>query len=137
MEIIRTYCEKHELQETRKEKAREKSDGSRRYVLVGEAYNAGETIQSLIERYHVTAGTIIDHLGRYLAAGNPLRNGADLASFAAASPEQRQAAFAAFDELGTAFLKPVYDSLNGTLTYDELKILRVIFLASQQVEETS
>ena len=137
LEVIRSYCEKHDLQETQKEKPREKSDSSRRYVLVAEAFNAGETIQSLIERYRVTAGTIIDHLARYLAAGNTLRNGADLESLAAASPEQKQAAFAAFDEFGATFLKPVYDRLNGTIAYDDLKILRLLYLISQQAEERS
>ncbi|HET6823305.1 MAG TPA: DNA helicase RecQ [Anaerolineales bacterium] len=137
LEVIKSYCEKHDLQETQKEKPREKSDSNRRYVLVAEALNEGETIQSLMERYRVTAGTIIDHLARYLAAGNSLRNGADLESLAAASPEQRQAAFAAFDEFGATFLKPVYDRLNGTITYDDLKILRLLYLISQQAEERS
>jgi ATP-dependent DNA helicase RecQ len=137
VEVIRSFCEKHDLQENQKEKPREKCDSGRRYVIVAEAYNAGETIQSLMERYRVTVGTIIDHLTRFLAAGNPLRNSTDLASLTTASPDQRQAAFAAFDELGTAFLKPVYDRLNGTLTYDELKILRLVHLVSQQAGETS
>lgn len=136
LEVIKPYCEKHELQESQKEKSREKSDSSRRYVLVAEAYNAGETIHSLKERYRVTAGTIIDHLTRYLTAGNSLRNGTDLESLTAASPEQRQAAFAAFDEFGATFLKPVYDKLNGTLTYDELKLLRLLYLGSQPIRET-
>ena len=136
LEVIKPYCEKHELQESQKEKSREKSDSSRRYVLVAEAYNAGETIQSLMERYRVTAGTIIDHLARYLAAGNSLRNGTDLGALTAASPEQRQAAVATFDEFGATFLKPVYDKLKGTLTYDDLKILRLLYLVSQPIRET-
>ncbi len=137
LDVMKSYCEKHDLPETQKENPREKSDSGRRYVLVAEAFNAGETIQSLMERYRVTAGTIIDHLARYLAAGNSLHNGADLESLTAASPEQRQAASAAFDEFGATFLKPVYDRLNGTLTYDDLKILRLLYLISQQAEERS
>lgn len=135
IEVIRAYCEKHELKENSKEAARPKSDSSRRYVLVAEAYNAGETIQSLTERYHVTARTIVDHLTRYIAAGNTLRNSPDLESLTAATPEQRQDAFAAFHELGPAFLKPVFDRLNGNLTYDDLKILRLLYLSSQPIRE--
>ena len=131
LEVIGSYCEKHRLKENAKEPIREKSDSHRRYVLVAEAYNAGETIQSLMERYRVTAGTILDHLTRYLAAGNQLRNGPDLHSLSTASPEQQQAAFAAFEELGTVFLTPVFDRLNGALNYDELKILRLLYLISQ------
>jgi ATP-dependent DNA helicase RecQ len=135
LEVIRDYSEKHELKETPKETAREKSDSSRRYVIVAEAYNAGETVQALMDRYHVTAGTIIEHLTRYLAAGNKLRNGDDLESLTSATREQIQAAFTAFDEVGPAFLKPAYDRLNGSLTYEDLKILRLLFLASRSSEE--
>ena len=135
LEVIRAYSEKHELKETSKETTREKSDSNRRYVLVAEAYNAGETIPGLMERYHVTAGTIIEHLTRYLAAGNTLRNGDDLMLLTSATPEQVQGAFEAFDEVGPAFLKPVYDKLNGSLTYDDLKILRLLYLASRSDPE--
>lgn len=84
-----------------------------------------------MERYHVTAVTILDHLTRYLAAGNKLRNGADLGALTSIAPEQQQAAFAAFDELSPTFLKPVYDRLNGALNYDDLKILRLLYMASR------
>jgi ATP-dependent DNA helicase RecQ len=136
VEVIRAYCEKHGLKENPKETTREKSDSSRRYVLVAEAYNAGETIQDLMERYHVTAATIIDHLSRYLATGNKLRKDSDWERLTSVTREQGQAAFAAFDELGTAFLKPVYDKLNGALNYDDLKILRLVYLIASQLEET-
>jgi len=84
-----------------------------------------------MERYHVTAGTIIEHLTRYLVAGNNLRNASDLESWTSATSEQKQAAFAAFDELSPTFLKPIYDRLNGSLTYDDLKILRLLYVASR------
>ena len=132
LDVIKTYCEKHELKEKQKEIVREKSDSGRRYVTVSEAYNAGETVQRLMERYRVTASTILDHLARYLAAGNKLRNDNDLQSLISATPEQQQAAFAAFDELSPTFLKPVFDQLNGMLSYDELKILRMSYLISRQ-----
>jgi len=131
LEVIRIYCEKHGLKENPKETTRAKSDSNRRYVLVAEAYNSGETIQSLMERYHITAGTLIDHLTRYLAAGNSLRNGADLGSLTTATAEQQQTAFAAFAELSPTLLKPIYDRLNGILNYDDLKILRILYMISQ------
>jgi hypothetical protein len=84
-----------------------------------------------MERYHVTAATILDHLTRYLMAGNKLRDGGDLESLTSATLEQKQASFAAFDELGTTFLKPVYDKLSGSLNYDDLKILRLLYMISR------
>ena len=85
-----------------------------------------------MERHGVVANTILDHLNKYILAGNKLRSGSDLQSLSSATPDQQQAAFAAFDELGPAFLKPVFDKLNGTVNYDELKILRMLYLISRQ-----
>jgi ATP-dependent DNA helicase RecQ len=134
LEVICAYCEKHGLNENPKEgtrRAREKNDSNRRYVVVAEAYNAGESIQNLAERYHITVGTILEHLKRYLLAGNNLRSDGDLQSLTSATPEQQQAAFTAFDEFGPAFLKPAYDKLGGAVSYDDLKILRLLYMISQ------
>ena len=135
LEIIQSYCEKHNLEEKHKETTREKSDSNRRYVTVGELYNSGETIQGLMELYHLTQGTILDHLTRYLSAGNALRNGEDLQGLSSVTPEQRQLAFSAFDELSPTFLKPIYDKLNGVFNYDDLKILRLLYRVSRSVKE--
>jgi len=82
-----------------------------------------------MERYQVTAGTILDHLARYAEAGCSIRRAEELLALSSASPDQQATVFAAFDELGTALLKPVFDKLNGALNYDELKILRLCFLS--------
>jgi len=132
LEVIQVYCDKHDLKEKQKKSIREKSDRNRRYFLVGEAYNAGETVESLMARYQVTEGTILGHLTRFLSAGNSLRNGKDLGELTSATPDQRQAAFTAFDELSPTYLKPVYEKLNGEIDYDELKILRMLYLISQR-----
>jgi ATP-dependent DNA helicase RecQ len=130
LDVIVPYCENHGLKANPKESPREKSDTNRRYVIVSEAYNSGETLQSLMERYHVTASTILDHLARYLAAGNKLRQGEDLQALTAVTPDQQQAAFAAFGELSPTFLKPVFDKLGGALSYEDLKILRILYMIS-------
>jgi hypothetical protein len=77
-------------------------------------------------------GTILDHLARYLAAGNALRKDSDLPSLSSATPDQQQTVFTAFDELSPTYLKPVFDKMNGALNYDELKILRLMYLISRQ-----
>lgn len=126
---IRTYCRKHDLQERVKYSAREKSDQNRRYMIVGEMYNAGESIESLSKRYQVQPSTILNHLARFVSAGNPLKNGNDLQTQTSLSPKEQQKALSAFEKLGTDFLKPVFDELKGTISYDELKIMRLIALS--------
>jgi len=137
LEVIQPFCEEYGLAdqtkegENRKTPPREKSDAGRRYVFVGEAYNAGESIAALMDRYHVTAGTIVDHLARFAAAGNPLKAG-DLHTLATTTPDEPSAVFQAFDELGAAYLKPVFEKLEGKIDYDELKILRLIYLSARE-----
>jgi ATP-dependent DNA helicase RecQ len=99
-----------------------------RTTLIAEAYNNGASIENLMEAHQVKPGTIIDHLTKYALAGSRLRNGDDLQPLTV-SPEDQQAALAAFEELGAAYLKPVFDRLDGRVSYDELKMLRLLHLS--------
>jgi ATP-dependent DNA helicase RecQ len=103
-----------------------------RYVLVGEAYNRGDSIQALMEQFGVQRGTILEHLSKYALEGNPLRDGADLSGSVDLPEEQQQAALRAFEALGAKYLRPVFDRLNGSVSYDDLKILRLIFLCKDE-----
>ena len=85
-----------------------------------------------MERHGFVANTIFDHLTRYLLAGNKLRNGNNLQSLISVTPEQQQATFNAFDELSPTFLSPVFNKLNGAVKYDDLKILRILYMSSRQ-----
>ncbi|HVM71463.1 MAG TPA: DNA helicase RecQ [Anaerolineales bacterium] len=135
LEILRSYCQKHGLPEKAKQTQRAKDDSGRRFMLIGEAFNAGDSLAELMERYQVTSATILGHLARYVEAGKPLRHAEELLALSSASPDQQAAAFAAFDELGTALLKPVFDKLNGAVNYDELKILRLCYLSQGEAKE--
>jgi len=138
--VIEEYCRVNKIEEKYKTPMRPadrhrhghmERDAGRRYVAVGDAYNAGESIRNLMNRYNVSADTIVNHLTRFMAAGNPLRRTEDLTALSNLPPEQRRAVFDAFDTLGSDMLKPVYDNLNGSVNYDELKILRLCYLCRQ------
>ena len=148
LEVIKPYCEKHGVEEiphpqpfSPREKAVQSPSHSGKGVrgegelpartrIIAEEFNTGATVQELMENHGVKANTILDHLNKYLLAGNSLRNDNDLQSLSSATPDQQQAAFAAFDEFSSTYLKPVFDKLNGELDYDELKILRLLYLIS-------
>ena len=141
--VIQAYCQVHNTKEnfpaaTRQPARRtspartEKSDAGRRYHFIGEAYNAGESIASLMKSYGISRATIVDHLARYLAAGNTLRRGSDLQTLVSIPTEDQARANAAFAELGTHLLKPVFDRLDGQVDYDTLKILRLLYLLNSK-----
>jgi ATP-dependent DNA helicase RecQ len=129
MAIIRDYCQEHDIPEGLKEVHRVKDGSERRYMRVGEAFNEGETVESLMEQYQVKVGTVLEHLTNYMAAGHALRPAEDLLTLISATTEQQEAAFATFDELGTVFLRPVFDRLEGSVSYDDLKALRLCYMS--------
>ncbi len=135
LDEIRAYSSEKGIGEKKKFVAREKSDKNRRYMIVGEMYNAGESIESLSKRYQVQSSTILNHLARFVSAGNALKNGKDLQTQTSLSPQEQQKALAAFEKLGTDFLKPVFEDLNGTISYDELKIMRLIALSKEGAKD--
>jgi ATP-dependent DNA helicase RecQ len=130
--IIKAYCRENKIDEKYKTPMREKDDAGRRYMAVGDAYNAGESIQNLMARYDVTADTILNHLARFIMAGNPLRSAEDLIALSNLDPDQQMAVFKAFDQVGSDMLKPVHEKLNGTVNYDELKIMRLCYLCEKR-----
>jgi ATP-dependent DNA helicase RecQ len=133
LRIIKEYCKSNEIDEKHKTPARvADKDAGRRYIIVGEAYNAGDSIQDLMKRYAVTADTILNHLARFIMAGNPLRSAEDLIALSNLSPDQQMAVFKAFDTMGSDALKPVYEKFNNTISYDELRILRLCYLCEER-----
>jgi ATP-dependent DNA helicase RecQ len=132
LKVIKEYCRENRIEEKYKAPMRDKEDAGRRYMVVGEAYNAGRSIQDLMKQYDVTADTILNHLARFIMAGNPLRSAEDLIALSNLSPDQQLAVFKAFDTMGSDMLKPVYDKFNGTVNYDELRILRLCYLCEER-----
>jgi ATP-dependent DNA helicase RecQ len=147
--VIKSFCSKHGLKEIlRLQPLRQKDNGvapapsgngsgsqvelPERTRLVAEAFNEGATVKELMERHQVTMGTVLEHLTKYALAGNTLRDDEDLHSLTSVTSEQKSAALAAFHEMGPTLLKPIYDRLNGTLNYDDLRILRILYLITQQ-----
>ena len=80
-----------------------------------------------MKRFGVSQGTILDHLLRFMQAGNKLRKCDDLLELSRLAPEQQDQVVAAFAELGADRLKPVFDSFTGTINYDEIKLIRVYY----------
>jgi ATP-dependent DNA helicase RecQ len=129
LEVICAYCQgrgiAEDFDETAEPPVQAKKKGiSMRAQLVGDAYNAGAKIQDLMFQYDVQMGTILNHLENYRAAGHAIRPAVELETEIKLSPGQQKQVFEAFVELGDAMLKPIFDKLNGTVSYEDLKIIR-------------
>ncbi len=132
LSIIQEYSKDRKVEEKYKAPMRDKEDAGGRSMAVGKAYNAGESIEALTARYSVATDTILNHLSRFVMAGNTLHSTEALLSLSGLSPSQQQKVFAAFDELGAEMLKPIHEKLNAAVNYDELKILRLCYLCNKK-----
>lgn len=135
MGLIKTFCEQNNISATPDPAPQTTSGDSEvgeRTRIIADGFDSGLSIHELAGRHGVTQGTIVEHLTKYVTAGNKLRNADELRSMTSAKGEQIQLALSAFGESENLFLRPVFDKLNGELNYDELKILRLLYLTSRQ-----
>ncbi len=74
--LISEYClPRHIAEQPKRDVPQSKPEAPRstgaRYIEVGEAFNAGESIAALMEHYGVQIGTILNHLYTYVVQGHP------------------------------------------------------------------
>ena len=79
-----------------------------------------------MQAYGVKRQTIFSNLEREVESGNVL----PLERFRAESrlsSEVQEQVLAVFDKLGPDFLRPVFDALDKSVSYEELVLMRVIY----------
>ena len=127
--IIAAYCREKGLQENPKPARRSRSTSGRsksRSLEVGERFRNGESLTQLMQAYGVKRRTIVSHLERYLPSGDVLPVERVRAESWLSSEVQEQV-LAVFDKLGPDFLRPVFDALDKTVNYEELRMMRIIY----------
>ncbi len=104
--------------------------GKRRFEEVGERFAAGEPLEGIRASYNVQMRTILGHLTKYVQAGNRL-DPAVLQAESQLDPAQQQQVLDTFTELQTDYLTPVFEALDGQISYDELNVLRLVHVCSR------
>jgi ATP-dependent DNA helicase RecQ len=135
--IISDYCQQHNIEEVANTQTASKStvskststNSSSRSAEIVNAYQAGQSIASLVEQFKVKDGTIINHLYRYVQDGHEFAQPKQLLQQSGLSQDQIDAALDAFAEHSHERLKPVYDALNEQVTYDQLHLLRIYYVS--------
>ena len=132
LSIIKSYCLKKNILFSainRQKRTNRKRDGwiKPKYIVVGESYNKGNSIVKLADEYKVKPETIISNIARYANEGNKIRIDGLLEKLSINS-EQQPKVFEEFDTEGTVTLKNIYDKFNKEISYEDLHILRIIYL---------
>ena len=84
-----------------------------------------KTVAEMAQMRHLTEGTILKHLELIRSHGKLLAQ--DLTYLWGGSEEAMVEIHAAFRELGTEKLSPVFEKLQGAYSYDTLRLARLLF----------
>lgn len=127
--IVAAHCREKGLKENPKPARLSKATSGRsnsRSREVGERFRNGESITQLMQAYGVKRRTILSHLERYAPSGDVL----PVERFRAESrlsTEVQEQVLAVFDRLGPDFLRPVFDALDKSVSYEELLLMRIVY----------
>jgi ATP-dependent DNA helicase RecQ len=133
LDIIREYCKPRGIEECVKGNRKRPADipasiGRKRHVIVGELFNAGETVTSIMERFNIKRDTVLNHLYTYFQEGHRLIESDEFLSLSSVSPERKESILKRFEDPGFQRLRPVFKAFTGAVDYEELKILRLHYV---------
>jgi ATP-dependent DNA helicase RecQ len=100
----------------------------RRFVEVGDLFASGLSIEQIQSQYGVQRSTVVGHLATYQREGGAV-DVERVRATSRLSPEEQQRVCAVFDELGPHALSPVFEALGGAIPYEELHVMRLVYLA--------
>ncbi|MGM0546498.1 MAG: DNA helicase RecQ [Bacteroidota bacterium] len=129
--IINKYCRDNNVEENTEslEKKKEKQQQfGEPYERIGKEYNDGKSIDHLSEQFGVKDVTIIKHLKKYLKEGNSIRP-EGIIEASSLSHRKRDEVMEVMDEVPTHMLRKVYTELDKSVSYSELRVIQLYYMA--------
>ncbi len=132
--LIREYCEANRIAEVGRHqrkslKNRTKTGQKPRHTVIGEMFNTGISIRKITANFNIKETTVLDNLYKFIQDGRSLNRADEFKSLSSLSPTQQTEVLLNFTKLGVEYLKPVFDEMDGQISYDELRILRLFYLS--------
>ncbi|TVR17697.1 MAG: DNA helicase RecQ [Balneolaceae bacterium] len=133
LDIVKRFIDENEIK-TRSKVVRQKvksSASKQKFELIGEEFEKGKSIDHLAEQFGVKAVTILSNLKKYHDEGNSL-NAANILKASELSDRKIDEVYASMKKVGPELLKPIYEDLNKTVDYNELRVLQLAYLAGNK-----
>ncbi|HUM70208.1 MAG TPA: RQC domain-containing protein, partial [Chloroflexota bacterium] len=136
--LIQKFCAAHGLAEAPnmpEMRRASRPEGSKpagaRAQLAVEMYEKGKPVPDIADELGVKTSTVLKYLVEEVRAGRRLPPD-NFRALSTLSPAEQARVLTAFAELGPDFLRPVFDALNETVSFEELHILRLVYLCEQK-----
>ena len=132
LQIVKAYCRTNQINEQPRKQYKSKAVASKynhkqRHIVIGEAYNNGRTVKEIMAEFSIKQNTVLDHLARYIDEGFSIKPDG-LLELSTIPADQQAVILKTFERLGHERLTPVFEALDGEISYDELKIVRLCYL---------
>jgi ATP-dependent DNA helicase RecQ len=102
-----------------------------KHIVVTESFNEGASIKELAEEHGIKTQTIVTHIARYANEGHKVRI-EGLREQLSLPEKEHKKVFEVFKEEGIAAIKIIFDKFNGEISYEDLHILKIIYLDDLQ-----
>ncbi len=138
LSIIKKYCQRknisssvdeRQFNQKQRKKLRNKSTVLR-HIAVSESFNEGVSIDELSKEYNVKPQTIISHIERFAREGNKIRI-EGLNERLSLSKDKQQEILDTYKKEGILSLSTINEKFNNEISYEDLRILRIIFINDQ------
>jgi len=139
-EIIKAFCLENNLSEipkipSRKKKTVRKTKKGKRHIETGTLYNNGQTVRNICYEYNIKPETVYRHLFEFINDGYVLEKG-HIVEMSSLDQEDIDSTLILFQKRGDKALKPIYNDLDGKISYSELRILQLYYIY-QKTKKTS
>lgn len=133
LRIIKEYASENDIEEKSKdiEKKKIRHSSKKKHHHVGEEYNSGKSLEHLAEQNGVKMATILSNLKKYLDEGFDISPDGILDA-SNLSQRKKDEVLRSMKKLGADILKPVYEDLDKTVDYNELRVMQLYYLANNK-----
>ncbi|MBX3058111.1 MAG: DNA helicase RecQ [Anaerolineae bacterium] len=136
--LIQEFCVAHGLAEAAnmpEMRRASRPEGSKppgaRAQMAVEMYEKGKAVPEIADELAVKTSTVLKYLVEAVRGGRLLPPD-NFRALSTLSADEQTHVLSVFAELGPDFLRPVFDALGETVSFEELHILRLVYLCEQK-----
>ena len=82
-----------------------------------------------MEEFGIKLDTVLAHLHSYLQEGHQIRSD-EILKLSTLPADQQATVLKTIDQLGTGYLKPIFDALNEKISYTEIRVLHLYYVST-------
>lgn len=98
-----------------------------KYEIIAEEFKSEKSVNTILNEYNMKIETLVEHLSKYSNLVEPI-NPKKLFNILECDKKTQKNVYMQFDKLGVELLRPVFDAMNETVSYIDLRILRLNYL---------